>query len=197
MIVCGSLRELWNTDLQGKVLGAVQDSVNDSTKAAVELLPQDPYYNSGLLLVNLTAWREQETGGKCLAFITRYEGRVDHHDQGVLNGVLKCNWFRLPLDNNLMSIHYMFYMVQLQRYYVDHASFYTEEEINTAKKNPVILHFTPSFTSRPWVKGCAHPAAQKYWAAVRETPWKDAKPEADHAKWYVRLINWRYRTFKC
>lgn len=193
MIVCDSLMALWNADLQGKVLGAVQDDISDSTKAAVGLLPQDPYFNAGLLLVNLVEWRAQGMGEACLDFIHRHEGMVIHHDQGVLNGVLKDKWYRLPVECNLMTIHYMFNLEQIQRYYGDHAVFYTTEEIEKAKQKPVILHYTPSFTSRPWVKGCAHPEAQKYWAAVKKTPWKGAKPEAEHSKWYVRLINWRYR----
>lgn len=193
MIVCNSLMTLWNTDLQEKVLGAVQDDIGDSTKAAVGLVSQDPYFNSGLLLINLTEWRVQNIGEACLEFIQNHEGNVIHHDQGVLNGVLKDKWFRLPVECNLMTIHYLFNLDQIQRYYGDHAVFYTAEELKHAKQNPVILHYTPSFTSRPWVRGCAHPQAWKYWEALRYTPWRDAKPEKDRSKWYVKLINWRYR----
>lgn len=193
MIVCDSLIELWNTDLQGKILGAVQDDVNDRTKVAVGLLPHDPYLNSGLLLVNLSDWREQKMDEACLSFINQHEGNVIHHDQGVLNGVLKDKWYRIPLNYNLMTIHYLFNLDQIIRYYDDHAAFYTKKEIYAAKQKPVVLHYTPSFTTRPWVKGCAHPLVQKYWDAVRCTPWKSAEPIRDHSKWYVRLINWRYR----
>lgn len=197
MIICDSLMMLWNTDLQGKVLGAVQDDISDSTKAAVELLPQDKYFNSGLLLVNLVAWRQQEVGRKCLEFINRHKGRSVHHDQGVLNGVLKDKWFRLPIEYNLMTIHYIFNLNQIERYFNDHSDFYTKKEIDTAKKTPVVLHYTPSFTSRPWVKGCAHPHKYLYWKAIKNTPWNGVQPISNTLKWYVRLINFRYRTFKC
>jgi hypothetical protein len=46
------------------------------------------------------------------------------------------------------------------------------------------------------VKGCAHPEKRKYWDVVAKTPWKEAKPIRDNSKWYVKMINWRYRTFK-
>lgn len=197
MIICDSLETLWRTDLQGKILGAVQDDIGDSTKAAVGLLTHDPYFNAGLLLVNLTAWRAQSIGRSCLEFIDRHEGKVIHHDQGVLNGVLQDRWHRLPVACNLMTIHYMFDLDQINKYYADHSVFYTTEEIETAKHKPVILHYTPSFTSRPWVKGCAHPEKNRYWDAVKKTPWKQAKPVRDSSKWYVKLINWRYRIFKC
>lgn len=193
MIVCDSLMPLWNAQLQGKILGAVQDDISDSTKSAVGLLPHDPYFNAGLLLVNLVEWRSQDIGAECLNFISKHGGKVIHHDQGVLNGVLKDKWYRLPAECNLMTIHYLFNLDQIQRFYGDHAVFYTAEELKHAKQNPVILHYTPSFTSRPWVRGCAHPHTRKYWDALRYTPWRDAKPEKDRSKWYVKLINWRYR----
>lgn len=193
MIVCDSLMTLWNVDLQGKILGAVQDDIGDSTKLAVGLSPQEPYFNSGLLLVNLAEWRAQNIGEACLDFINKHEGNVIHHDQGVLNGVLKDKWYRLPVECNLMTIHYVFNLDQINRYYEDHAVFYTAAELKHAKQNPVVLHYTPSFTPRPWVRGCAHPHARKYWDALQNTPWTGATPEADHDKWYVKLINWRYR----
>jgi lipopolysaccharide biosynthesis glycosyltransferase len=193
MIVCDSLRILWNTDLQGKVLGAIQDDISDATKSAVGLLPKDKYFNAGMLLVDIITWREQDVGRKCLEFINSHGGNVIHHDQGILNGVLKNNWYRLPLENNLMTIHYIFNLRQIDRYYADHSEFYSREEIDIAKNNPVILHYTPSFTSRPWVKGCTHPEEKRYWDIVNRTPWKDATPIRDHSKWYIKLINWRYR----
>lgn len=193
MIACDTLMDLWNTDLQDKVLGAVQDNICDNTKAAVGLLPQDPYFNAGLLLVNVDAWRKQNIGEACLRFIDRHEGKVIHHDQGALNGVLKDKWLKLSVGYNLMTIHYVFNLKQVYKYFGDKSAFYTKTEIERAKRNPTILHYTPSFTSRPWVRGCAHPKMQGYWSAVNNTPWKGAKPEPDLAKWYVKLINWRYR----
>ncbi len=193
MIVCDSLMTLWNTDLAGKILGAVQDNIGDSTKVAVELLPRDRYFNSGLLLVNLAAWREQNISRKCLDFIHRHEGSIVHHDQGVLNGVLKGKWCRLPIEYNLMTIHYIFNLNQIERYFKDHSDFYSEKEIAAAKKTPVVLHYTPSFTSRPWEKGCAHPHKNLYWRAIKNTPWNGARPISNKSKWYVRLINFRYR----
>lgn len=196
MIVCNSLRKLWNTNLHGCVLGAVQDTISDSTKEDVGLLPTDSYFNAGLLLIDLQAWRNQNIGKKCLTFIEEHNGSVTHHDQGTLNGVLRNNWFKLHLENNLMTIHYMFSLNQIMNFYGEHALFYNNSEIIYAKDNPVILHYTPSLTTRPWVKNCKHPKKQLYWDAIDCTPWVGAKPQKDCSKWYVKLINWKYRNFK-
>lgn len=193
MIVCDSLQNLWNTDLQGGVLGAVQDSVGDSTKNAVELLPDDRYFNAGMLLIDLAKWRELDIGKKCFHFIEEKNGSVVHHDQGVLNGVLRNQWFRLPLCDNLMTIHFIFNRRRVIDYFGEHADFYSENEIVNAKEHPVVMHFTPSFTSRPWCRDCKHPLKALYWKNLDNTPWKGAKPEKSKDKWYVKLINWRYR----
>ena len=195
MIIVDSLRSLWNTKLDSFVLGAVQDFISDCTKSAVGLLPKDAYFNSGLLLIDLNAWREQEISKKCIEFIDSRNGNVIHHDQGVINGVLKGKIHTLPIRYNLMTIHYIFNRRKLTKYFSDHASFYTETEVEEAKINPSILHYTPSFTSRPWVKGCRHPKKDLYWHAVAATPWNTTKPMKNRAKWYVKLIDWRYRNF--
>ena len=195
MIVCESLYDLWNTDMGDYCLGAVQDSISDSTKAAVGLLPKEQYFNSGLLLINLDEWRKGNFQERCLKYIDEKNGTVTHHDQGVLNAVFRNTWYRLPLSNNVMTIHFIYDRDKIIKYFGEHAQFYTGDEISKAKDNPVILHFTPSFTSRPWFRGCKHPKRDFYWKYVAMTPWRNERPRRSNEKWYVRLINWRYRVF--
>lgn len=193
VVVCESLRAFWETDLGGSIVGAIQDFVSDQTKSAVGLTPGEAYFNAGILLIDMDEWRRQNVGSDCLAFIDAHQGNVKHHDQGVLNGVLHNRRVILPARYNLMTIHYVFSRRKLVRYFNDHAAFYSEKEIDEAKRAPVILHYTPSFTSRPWVKNCRHPLKELYWDNLGKTPWSSTAPEPDMAKWYARLINWRYR----
>jgi len=193
MIVCDDLSGLWNTELGTDMIGAVQDDINDKVKGAVGLQPNDPYFNAGMLLIDLKRWRAEDMEEKCLKFINDRNGQVKHHDQGVLNGLLVNKWMRLPLNYNLMTIHYFFSLRQIKKYFNDHAVFYTKQEIESAKANPVILHFTPSFTSRPWVEGCAHPLKELYKKSLMRTPWRGAKNTVDNSKLYLKIINWRYR----
>lgn len=193
MVVRNSLEQLWNTDLGLYTIAAVQDDVTDGIKEAVTLNPEEQYFNAGMLLIDLKKWREQKIEDKCLAFIKEMNGRVIHHDQGVLNGVFRNNWYRLPVEYNLMTIHYMFNRTRILKYYGEHSEFYSESDIAKAKESPVILHYTPSFTSRPWVRGCKHPLRNLYWETLSKTPWAGAKPQKDKTKWYIKLINLRYR----
>lgn len=196
MIICGSLNKLWNRDLDGMVLGAVQDSVNTDTKSAVGLRAEDPYFNAGMLMIDLDEWRKQKIENKCMDFLEQHEGKVIHHDQGILNGVLKNNWLRVPIVYNMMTIHYIYNQIQIKQYFRDQSEFYSEETVINGKKNPIILHYTPSFTTRPWVQGCCHPLKQLYWESLDKTPWCGAKEQKDSRKWYVKIIEWKYRHLK-
>ena len=195
MIVCDSLRQMWETDLEGCVLGAVQDSIGDETKNAVGLSPNERYFNAGMLLVDLARWRADHMEEKCLQFIADRNGNVIHHDQGVLNGLCHHSVKILPVRNNLMTIHFIYTRAQTLKYFGEHASFYSEKEIQRAKDSPVILHYTPSFTCRPWVKGCAHPRKDLYWKTLAKTPWDGALPQKNRTPLHVRLVEWRYRIF--
>ena len=191
-VITSSLSELWNINLGENVVGAVQDQVAKNVKSAVGLETIDRYFNSGVLLINLKKWREMKIGDRCLQFIDEHAGKVIHHDQGVLNGILKTCWFRLPIKYNVMTIHYMISLSKIMKYYKDESSFYGKEEIALSKKCPAILHFTPSFTNHPWEYNCRHPLRSLYRNILNKTPWKDFPLEKNPNPWYVHLINLRY-----
>lgn len=193
MVINHDLSDLWNIDLQGKCIGAVQDQVRPSIKESVGLQYNDRYFNSGLLLVDLRQWRIQNIGNQALEFIRIHEGRVTHHDQGVLNGLLHTKWMRLPLKYNVMTIHYLMKQSDIVKYYKEYSEFYGQQEISFAINYPCIIHYTPSFTSRPWELNCKHPLRILYNAFLSKTPWMDYSLSPERIPWYIKIINYRYR----
>ena len=193
MIICGSIDELWNWNMQECTVAAVQDTVSRETKESIGASFSEKYFNAGLLLIDLNKWRSNNAEQACLDFIAQHHGSVTHHDQGVLNGLFHQDVSILPLKYNVMTIHYIMDRDRMLKYFHEESPFYSEGEIAQAKAHPTILHYTPSFTSRPWVKTCRHPLKKLYWDSVAKTPWAGAQPVKDASKWYVRLIDWRYR----
>lgn len=194
MVVNADLAELWNFDLEGNSIAAVQDQMFPSIKKSIGIPPQIPYFNSGLLLIDLSKWRELDFGKRCFDFISKYNGRVIHHDQGVLNGLFWGRWTRLPLRYNVMTIHFFLNQKLIRKFFKDYSPFYDEVEIELAKSNPVILHYTPSYTSHPWEEHCRHPFRNLYFFYLNYTEWAGAPLSKDTRSWYQRLINWRYRS---
>lgn len=195
MLVRADISDLWNTDLGDNPVGAVQDQVSETAKKRIALDLSDQYFNAGLLLIDLKKWRNEGLGDKCIQFIEAHDGQVMHHDQGVLNGVLKNQWFRLPLKYNVMTIHYMMSQNRIKRYFREKSSFYSMDEISEATHNPIILHFTPSFTSHPWEIDCKHPMRNLYIETQHETPWAGFSLEKTKSPWYVKLLNCYYLNF--
>jgi lipopolysaccharide biosynthesis glycosyltransferase len=95
-IVIGSLNELYNNDISKNPIGAVSEVANDS-REELGIFKGDITFNSGVLLINNSRWREQKITEKAFEFIEENPEKIIHVDQDVLNVVLRNNW--MPLDN--------------------------------------------------------------------------------------------------
>lgn len=111
-ILCaGSLRELFDLDLRGNVLGAVRDahagSLSDmgglpGLARYPDLDPDAPYFNAGVLLIDLPGWRDQRITERCFEYVRRHADEARFTDQDALNHTLHGNWLRLPKTWNHM-----------------------------------------------------------------------------------------------
>jgi lipopolysaccharide biosynthesis glycosyltransferase len=148
LVVRKSLKGLWETSLEGRMLGAIEDQGRDEKLANEKrLLGADPYFNSGVLLVDLEAWRAREAQQRILDYArdSRHIPRY-WHDQSLLNAVLRDE--ALFLDRTWNS------MVS------------TPEGI---PDDPAIVHYT---YSKPWKYAYRHvPYAADYWTFRKMTPW--------------------------
>ena len=180
-------------DITGYCVAGVADTVSSETKSAVGVSNNENYINSGMLLINLKKWREDNIQDKFINFIDSKNGSITHHDQGVINGVLCKKIKILNPKFNLMTVYYTMKREDIISYYGIDNKFYSDEVIKESLKNPVYIHFTPGFTTRPWVRGCKHPKKQIYLDYLEKTPWKDSSLEKDNSKFRVKVINWIYR----
>lgn len=90
-VVRHSLREFWETDLEDKIVAAVDDCRSDRYKTELNLPCDSTYTNNGVLLIDLKSWREMNVEKDFLNFIIAHNGDITYVDQGVLNGVLAKN----------------------------------------------------------------------------------------------------------
>lgn len=114
-IVRSDLRNLWTIDLGDAIVGAALDyfvpRVGDAIAPWKELGldPEAEYFNSGVMLVDLRAWRATDVGARVLRTCLRHErhlmaqGKWPQHDQFGLNAVLQGAWHRIAQDWNYLS----------------------------------------------------------------------------------------------
>jgi len=115
----GDIAELNGLDLQGKTLGAVQDYnianwKHPHTSIGRSYLPtldaqeagnfdlDTPYFNAGVLVVDLNRWREKGIKEKALKY-ARQLGSEGLGDQDAMNWAVGGDWCALPLEWNVQG----------------------------------------------------------------------------------------------
>ena len=174
IIINKSIKALWNLDLQNKTIGALMDAFSKYYRANIDLQPDDIMFNSGVMLIDLTRWKEQNVEERLLNFIKRKNGRIQQGDQGVLNAVLTHDTYCFEPCFNSVTIFHDFNYSEMLIYRKPPKGFYTAEQVQKAVIDPHIVHFTSSFLSkRPWMVGCEHRYAS-LWLKYKElSPWNN------------------------
>lgn len=175
------LGDLWATDLGGNLLGGVVDQASDgpeSLKLNGLMRPETPYFNAGVLLLNLAEMRARSIEER-FAEVARQHGRLmPYADQDLLNVACEGAVTFLPLRYNVQSN--FFYKADsldnLARHFPD-----IEPEFRAALADPAILHFTGR--EKPWHITSRHPMTEAYRAVERTSPWRDAPLLVDHLRY--------------
>lgn len=75
--------------------------------ARTERLENDlAYFNSGVMLIDLTAWQKEQITSQCLDLLRKH--RFRYGDQDALNHVLAGNWSELPATYNAQTAGYVY-----------------------------------------------------------------------------------------
>ena len=175
LVVCSSLKSMWETDITGYALGAIEeywDLLNGNVEERANRLQYDvrySYFNAGVLLINIAYWRKEDVTQKLLEYIIDYPERIVWHDQDALNAILHAHWLKLAGKWNVTP----YVLQRVIKIPLDYLPMRTE-----AILEPGIIHFCSS--PKPWVIGCCHPLRKEYYKYLRLTQWKDFHP----SDWY-------------
>lgn len=184
-----SVRELWNLDMQGKTIAALNDAFSRWYRKNIALKPDDIMFNSGVMLVDLNRWKKNHVEQKLMKFISKKHGHIQQGDQGALNHVLSRDTFCFDPRFNAVTIFFDFNYKEMLTYRKPVGEYYSKDQIEGAVENPNIVHFTTSFLSkRPWMKGCKHKYCSEWIKYKNVSPWKDEALRNDkrnHWKVYI------------
>lgn len=96
LLIVGSLRQLYDTDIGTLPVAAVPEPVT-FIRSDLGLQKLGDYFNAGVLLINMHLWRQQQIAEKTIQYLKDYPEKVEYLDQDALNAVLVDNW--LPLED--------------------------------------------------------------------------------------------------
>ena len=175
MAVRTDLSELWEMPLDGCAVGAVQNhapmtlgergGIDAHRELGID--PLAPYFNSGLLLIDLPRWREEGIEERALEYIRTHPEDLHFPDQEALNAALVGRWKLLPPEWNVLKTIYWLTIwpdSPLKRQVGS-----DEWKIFNA---PKIVHYCGK--RKPWMPGCDHPLKDIYLHHLRESGWEEA-----------------------
>lgn len=165
-IVLRSLSELWSEDISEYYFGAVIDACTNAFLDYVDdirdLFPQIPY-NTGVMVINLKKWRQDNIEEKLFDTISWYSKKYQRTpDQNALNIV--CKDKIKSLDIRYGACPTLAFVQEKPWDYDD------KEGLKYSFEKPYILHYASRRELKPWLIPSL-PYADFYWKYCKLTPY--------------------------
>ena len=182
VVVNGSIKDLYETEIDDYYLaGVVNPGFNRHRELGMSA--DAKYFNSGVMLLNLPAWRRDSIKEKVLHVVETNPLALEYPDQCALNAVVNGRWREVHPRYNLQGC---FFEDPASEY----AEYFEENELEAATRDPVIIHFSGS--GKPWLVRCKHPYRKLYWRFLRRTPFRRLLPSdltiAHVVKWCIAKL---------
>jgi len=150
IIVLGNIAELYDQDLRGFPLGAVADVMSKEILRIFFYHGLTNYFNAGVLVINLSLWRQMAVEERAKAFIKKYFKNMIRADQDILNCLFINNW---ELIDNRFNF-------DAKRKFFD----------KLPPSNTLILHYSDKI--KPWHYLFIGISSRYYFYYREKTPWK-------------------------
>lgn len=149
LIVLGDIIDLFEINIYDYSVAAVEEQLKD-IKIKLGMSDSTPYFNAGVMLINLIKWRELNISKITLNLVRNKPEILTFWDQDALNVTLADKCIVLDRRFNLLNSGYK-----------------NISNIN----NPVIIHFSSSV--KPWLFNGRNPFDDKYFYYLNITPWRN------------------------
>ncbi|MFT5501863.1 MAG: lipopolysaccharide biosynthesis glycosyltransferase [Woeseiaceae bacterium] len=180
LIFSDSINHLWTEDLCGHAILAVEESVTSGASAGAiggirayrELrLPGDfPLFNSGVMVFDLSQWREQQLARQAFTYLRIAQDYVRWHDQEAINIVVRGNWKSLSKRWN-------------------HSTFQVATKKTTnSNQRPThrgIIHYNSE--AKPWLSSYQLGFGDVFFEALDRTAWSGWRPATQNFEWSVNI----------
>lgn len=175
-ITTASLHEIYTLlPEEGKILAAVMEpTIYKSTKDMLGMGVNDPYFNSGVLLIDLKAWRSFEADRRLREYYESISASSVFADQDAINGLFRGYIKSLDPKYNFFTNYRYFGYKTLLGISPAYAAV-SADEYAYAQQHPVIIHYAGD--ERPWIRGNRNPFRDEYKNYLRKTEWRNTPDE--------------------
>lgn len=165
-VVTSDIKELWDIGMNDFPLLAVEEpiSLNLSRLPSLGLNENSAYFNSGVLVLDLTWMRTHKCNEKFQEIADKFHHQLRYPDQDILNIYFQKSWKPIAPKFNA------FFFV-LQKKYINNYKSYSPILIKEAMNYPIIIHFNQ--TPKPWEYGCIDLRKKLYFQYLTYTDFSD------------------------
>lgn len=175
LLVLDDVGQLFRLPLDGKTVLAVRDPLVGTLGSAygvqgwreLGLDADRPYFNAGVMLIDLNSWRALEVEARVVQHVLRYRKDLFFNEQEALNAVLSERW--APLADHWNFSANRFHAL-LQR---------------PGPEGPAILHFAGRV--KPWKLPDLGAEQELFFRFVDSTSWRGTRPPRTLIN---RLLSW-------
>lgn len=176
LLVYDDIEKMWQLDMGGKPVAATCDlgimasaRVRKQKNKFIELPFDAPYFNAGVLIMDLKKWRDGNYAEAIIALAT--QNKYPNHDQDALNKFFMNNWQEIPLRWDVIPPVFNLFLKILNKPDL-------RKKAIEAKLNPAIFHYAGGY--KPWEYEIHDGFNDKYYEYLKLTEYKDSKmPQFD------------------
>ena len=174
LVVQRDLAQLWDAEVGDRYLLAAQDMIVPYVSSFMGVAPYAElgisaaakYFNAGVMVVNLSLWREHDVAGQVVEYLRRYRRDVVFLEQEGLNAVLAEKWGELdPRWNQNASVSGRTFFK---------ARHLDEQTYQRVVEDPWIVHFSGNL--KPWTVPSRSPSSARFFRSLDATPWAGWRP---------------------
>jgi lipopolysaccharide biosynthesis glycosyltransferase len=186
VLVRRDLSPLFDIDLDGAPFGAVRDFTITTTEHEASGIRRPvlrrPYFNAGLLVIDVARWRDTDVGTRALAYAAEGSEPLPWLEQDALNAVAE-RWFDLDYMWNLQHMRFF------RRHPPAGEDLATElyDQRLALYRNAAVLHFTGQ---KPWHGSCTTRGTGAWLRALLASRWY--RPH-EALRWLVGYAKQRMR----
>ena len=185
LIVEGDLSKMWQEEFRGASVMAVYDFGSSTIRSELPIPGVDeasrkdaPYFNAGVLLIDLNRWRSDHVGQAVLNYIDEFKPLVRFLDQDGLNAILFGKWRLLDLSWNAQVDN----LINPDQLGATGPDAEIRQRCHELLYHPRIQHYAGH--KKPWSPGRFRPVRKRFLHYLRASGWYTPLGRAQfHLRW--------------
>ena len=193
-LVNGSLDPLFEMDMKGCPLALGFDCIPQAYNKFIGNSARLPYFNTGVMLISLDAWREHACRDRILADLMDRKWPNPLADQDVIVRCFSGETVPLSPRWNFLS---QFFLVSYDAWHAIVGSGLdlpcSANEYVKARNDAAIYHFSGHTLGRPWYTSSRHPMREEYRRAAAAADLADVAEQTRSMLFDYKVQYWLYR----